>query len=207
MGKSDPIIFDEYKKILKKNESHIESVAFLGFSCENDLTLSIKCKKRDFYDLSLGNWEINSDWSLGKSYDLIVCTRCAYFSRDPVKFIQKCKLSLKSSGHALIDWGLGDHWRFPNFKVGWVKDNEHESAYSSENLLYSCFWRNDLEDDVEVKNFWKAVIDLNVGYNVGESLSDIVRREVPSIVDYEFISLKTKFLWKENPQLYIITWI
>lgn len=207
MGKSDTIIFNEYKKILKKIESRIESVAFLGFTCENDLTLSVNCKIRDFYDLSLGNWDINSDWSLGKSYDLIVCTRCAYFSKNPKLFIEKCKDHLSSEGHALIDWGLGDHWRFSNYKVGWVKDGEQEFAYNSENFLHSCFWRDELKEDEEVKKFWESVVELNVGYDKKNNISDIVRKEVPQLIDYEAIEIKTKFLWKDNPQLYIITWI
>ena len=80
MGKSDAIIFPEYVQALSQIDRKINSVAFLGFSAENSLTRRILCENRSFYDLSLGNWNINSDWSLDKKYDLIVCTRCAYFS-------------------------------------------------------------------------------------------------------------------------------
>ena len=37
----------------------------------------------------------------------------------------------------LADWGLGDHWRYEDFKVGWVKGEEHESFYSDNNFLWS----------------------------------------------------------------------
>ena len=205
MGKSDNQIFPVYLSMIEKK--HYESIAFLGFSQENEFTKKISGKERDFFDISLGNWNINENWDLNRKYDLIVCTRCAYFSRDPKLFIQKCKYHLNQGGHALIDWGLGDHWRFSNYKIGWIKDDEHEFAYGSENFLYSCFWRDSLSNDAEVKNFWKAVIDLNVGYNQRDDISSVVTREVPKIVDYETISLKTKFLWKDCPQLYIITWI
>ena len=116
MGKSDPYIFAEYAKILPKFK--YESIAFLGQTSDNEFTKLIDSNIRHFYDLSLGNWDINSDWNLERNYDLIVCTRCAYFSKDPQNFIEKCKRHLTASGHALIDWGLGDHWRFDDYKVG-----------------------------------------------------------------------------------------
>ena len=141
MGKSDAIIFPEYVQALSQIDRKINSVAFLGFSAENSFTRRILCENRSFYDLSLGNWNINSDWSLDKKYDLIVCTRCAYFSNNPDQFIEKCKAYLNEAGFALIDWGLGDHWRFENFKVGWVKDGEQEYAYNENNFLHSCYWR------------------------------------------------------------------
>ena len=102
--------------------------------------------------MSLDNWDINSDWLLPEKYDLIICTRCAYFSKDPADFIQKCKSILKPMGWLFVDWGLGDHWRFKNYKVGWLKDREHEyAAYNNfKSYVMSAVWNDKWEENQEV---------------------------------------------------------
>ena len=205
MGKSDAFVFEEYEKMLC--DIAASSIAFLGFSKENEFTQKLQqAPIRDFYDLSLGNWNINEDWKLPRTYDLIVCTRCAFFSKEPVIFVERCKDHLSKGGHALIDWGLGDHWRFSDYKVGWVKNGEHEYAYGQDNFLSSCYWHEDLETDAAVCAFWQAVkSDYSRGYSNESSLSSVVKREVPKLVEYSTKKIKTKFLWPESPQLYIIT--
>ena len=43
-----------------------------------------------------------------------------------------------------LDWGLGDHWRFKNYKVGWFKDGEHEWFYNkTSNDLYIRLFNDD----------------------------------------------------------------
>lgn len=206
MGKSDSIIFEEYKKIL--GNVRASSAAFLGFPKENLLTLSIDVPIKHFYDLSIENWNINDDWLLKQKYDLIVCTRCAYFSKNPQLFIEKCKQHLTPNGHALIDWGLGDHWRFKDYKIGWVRGGEHEFAYNQNNFLYSCFWNEELTNHSEVQVFWNAVKNNSTfGYKDTDTLNDVVRREVPELVEYDCKKIATKFLWPESPQLYIMTLI
>jgi len=101
----------------------------------------------DLYDLSLGNWEINSEWKLPRKYDTIICTRCAYFAKDPDDFIKQCYDNLNENGLLYVDWGLGDHWRFAEFKVGWVKGGEQEYAFGDDNYLWSMVW-----DDTFLKN-------------------------------------------------------
>lgn len=206
MGKSDAFIFQEYVQSLQCVRVAPRSVAFLGFPEENAFTACIQSPKREFFDLSLGNWNINSRWELGEKFDLLICTRCAYFSSNPVDFIERCKNSLNPGGHALIDWGLGDHWRFPNYKIGWVRDGEHEYAYLPENKLHSCFWKEELINDPEVEKFWKSVKVSKSGIYGNESnIHEIVTKEVPHLINYECKSIRTKFLWPEDPQLYIIT--
>jgi hypothetical protein len=204
MGKSDIYVFQEYEKALRDIKLPIDSAAFLGFSCENSFTKSIHASTKDFYDLSLNNWDINTKWSLPRQYDLIVSTRCPYFSKDPYDFLKRCKEHLASGGKALIDWGLGDHWRFKNYKVGWMRENEHEYAYSKDNHLYSCIWRDDFIKHPEVKRFWDLVRG-KFGYEENDKLEDIVRREIPCIVDYNYEKISFITLWPESPQLYIIT--
>lgn len=205
MGKSDLFIFPEYIKILPK--LNYDSVAFLGQASENQFTKNINSNVRHFYDLTLKNWQINSEWQLKQKYDLIVCTRCAYFSKDPNTFIEKCKSYLTPDGNALIDWGLGDHWRFKDYKVGWVRNGEQEFAYNQNNFLYSCFWNEDLLKDVQVQLFWKAIKENeNFGYFNYKNLTSVINEEVPRLVSYECKKIKTKFLWPDNPQLYIITY-
>lgn len=206
MGKSDPLILPEYDTFLTRHRKrHCSgSAAFLGFSQDNDFTKNVFSDSKDFYDLSLGNWEINSRWRLKKQYDLIVSTRCPYFAREPTDFVERCKDHLTDDGVLFLDWGLGDHWRFDKYKVGWVRGGEHEWAYKEDNFLWSCLWREDFEDDIEVKKFYSHISG-QFGYSRGEKLSQIVRKEVPEIVDYDYEEIKFKFLWPEAPQLYIMT--
>ena len=203
MGKSDAFIFPEYANILPSLVYN--SIAFLGFSQENDFTKRIKSlQTRHFYDLSLKNWNINDPWKLQQKYDLIVCTRCAYFSKNPKDFIDKVKDNLVKDGLALVDWGLGDHWRFSKYKVGWTKDGEHEYAYEKNNKLYSCFWSEELLKDREVELFWNSVKSYNNDYK-SMQLCEVIVQEVPSLVYYKTEKIITKFLWPDCPQLYIIT--
>jgi hypothetical protein len=202
MGKSDVFIFNEYLKIL--DNLNCGSVAFLGFPGENNFSRKILSNQKDFYDFSLGNWEINSDWSLQRKYDLIVCTRCPYFSKNPFDFFKKCMEHLNTNGKLLLDWGLGDHWRFKNYKVGWTRQNEHEYAYRTDNLLYSCLWNQDFCLNEEVIKFWNHVKG-KFDYSPEENLNDVIKKEIPYIVNYPFDKISFKFLWPELPQLYIIT--
>jgi len=209
MGKSDEFVFAEYHKLLSDFlPVSLNSVAFLGFSQENNFTRNFNVSTRHFYDLSLGNWNINDSWKLKQNYDFIVCTRCAYFSKNPKDFIQRCKDNLAVGGLALIDWGLGDHWRFKDYKVGWVRDGEHEFAYSQNNFLYSCFWNDELLNHNEVQNFWNAVRNNSkFGYKDSDTLNVVIKSEVPELVEYDCKKIATKFLWPESPQLYIMTLI
>lgn len=129
MGNNDKIVIPFYKEHIYPTGS----VALLGFS--NNTMF-----RGDLYDLSLKNWEINSEWILSKKYDTIICLRCAYFAKDPKSFVARCHDHLNKNGTLYVDWGLGDHWRFKNFKVGWIKNGEHEYAYAKDNFLWSCIW-------------------------------------------------------------------
>ena len=95
MGKTDNLLFPIYLSRLKEwlGTLQFQDVAFLGQPGENLLSLPIRSQgKRDFFDLELGNWNINDkDWEIeNNSYDLIVCTRCAYFAKEPADFIINC---------------------------------------------------------------------------------------------------------------------
>ena len=194
MGRSDPHIFYFYKQNIKPKGD----VALLGFS-SNQLFAG------DLYDLSLGNWEINSDWQLAKKYDTIISTRCPYFSKDPEDFIKRCHTSLNKNGRIYADWGLGDHWRFPNYKIGWVKDGEHEHAYENDNFLWSALWDPSFSLSEEFKKFSDSVAKL--GYpNTAKAIQD----EVPKLLSLDFVKkyfdceIKFLFLWPDSPQLYTL---
>ena len=142
MGVSDTILTPIYKKLILP---HGET-ALLGF--QNNKLFS-----GDLYDLGLNNWNINSDWQLDKKYDTIISLRCPYFSKDPQDFIKRCSEHLRDDGVLYLDWGLGDHWRFKDYKIGWVKNNEHEYAYGENNYLWSCVWSDKFLKDKEYKLF------------------------------------------------------
>ena len=194
MGSTDFYIKPWYKE-------HIEpkgEVALLGFS-NNDFF------NGDLYDLSLGNWNINDNWSLNKKYDTIICIRCAYFAKHPKNFISKCMDHLKKSGTLYVDWGLGDHWRFENYKIGWIKDGEHEYAYTDDNFLWSTVWSHKFLDDPQFKIFESNV--KKFGYN---DVKSSIFKEVPRVLNINTIKnfKKVNFniisIWEDLPQLYIL---
>jgi SAM-dependent methyltransferase len=210
MGRSDPIVLKRYFSSIP--DIFIESAAFLGFQSSNELTRAIKSKNKDFYDIDeksgASYWNINDkDWKIDKEkYDLVVCTRCAYFAKDPERFILQCKEILKPGGFLLVDWGLGDHWRFENYKIGWVKDGEHEYAYSKENFLWSTIWHDTFSSNIDVENFTKNVSKF--GYT---DIKTAIEKEVPSILSlnhvaksFDSITYSILNLWEDSPQLYII---
>tara|TARA_Y100000034_G_scaffold136176_1_gene211289 strand:- start:1145 stop:1750 length:606 start_codon:yes stop_codon:yes gene_type:complete len=194
MGRSDPTISRFYGH-------HIEpvgDVALLGYTNNNWFD-------GDLYDLQLKNWNINSDWKLKKNYDTIICTRCAYFAKEPEQFIRRCYEHLNEGGKLYADWGLGDHWRFEKFKIGWVKDDEQEHAYERGNFLWSSVWDDSFLDDPEFKLFEKRVEKF--GY---VDAKKAMFEEVPSILElnsinkYFKITYNIKALWDDFPQLYIL---
>ena len=204
MGKSDPILFRWYISHIKTAQ---KSIAFLGFNGENNFSRIVNGIDRDFYDLSLGNWNINDEeWNIAKKYDAVICTRCAYFAKDPEKFIANCHKILNDNGHLLVDWGLGDHWRFEEYKVCWVKNEEHEYCYGEDNFLWSTVWHESFLNHSECQKFSEWIKKKKY-----DDLEKAINDEVPSILSPEKLSGLFKSvmvdmvsLWEESPQLYIL---
>lgn len=194
MGRSNASLIPFYKESIKPEGE----TALLGFTDNNIF-------EGDLYDLSLGNWEINSEWTLPKKYKTIISTRCPYFAKDPKEFVGKVYDHLEEGGVAYLDWGLGDHWRFDEYKVGWVKDGEHEHAYVDDNYLWSILWSSEYAEHSHAKEF----IDncKKFGYY---DLNEAITKEVPIILDvkqlnyWSSISTEMLFLWPDAPQLYIL---
>jgi len=136
----------------------------------------------DLYDRKFSNWEINSEWQLNKTYSTIICTRCAYFSKNPEDFIVRCYNSLNKDGRLYVDWGLGDHWRFPMFKIGWVKNGEHEFCYAPDNFLWSFVWDDSFLENEQYRLFEKCVAEK--GYS---DVKKAVFDEVPVVTPLDFI--------------------
>ena len=202
MGKSDNYLLNFYLSFLE-NKTY-DSIGFFGQKSENFISKNIISKERSFYDIALNNWNINdTTFSINKKFDLIVCTRCAYFSKNPKQLLNKFRTMLKPEGQILIDWGLGDHWRFENFKIGWIKDNEQEYAYADDNFLWSCLWHDSFNDDPQVKIFKQNIKK----FNYKDELCDIIKSEVTSVLDPYKIKCKKLTvthlsLWPDAPQLY-----
>jgi SAM-dependent methyltransferase len=173
-------------------------VALLGFTNQDYFF-------GDLYDLQLGNWDINSEWSLPKKYDTIICTRCAYFAKDPKDFIKRCYDNLKEGGTLYVDWALGDHWRFENYKIGWVKDGEHEYSYGRNNFLWSTVWDDEFLENAEFKIFCERVEKF--GYS---DIKNAIFQEVPKVLNLDYIKQHFNIeynmltLWDDLPQLYIL---
>jgi|TARA_R110002020_G_scaffold46994_7_gene134069 SAM-dependent methyltransferase len=194
MGRSDPYIFSFYRNSIRPTGD----TALLGFTNNSFFG-------GDLYDLRLGNWDINSDWQLDKKYDTIICTRCAYFAKQPEQFIERCYNSLNDGGRLYVDWGLGDHWRFDDYKVGWVKNGEHEYAYKDDNFLWSTIWDDSFLENEQFNVFSQRV--KKFGY---EDMKKEIFEEVPKVLIAEDVekyfstSYSLMALWEDNPQIYIL---
>ena len=194
MGKSNSYVIPFYKNTIKPEGD----VALFGFTDNNMF-------QGDLYDLSLNQWQINSDWNLTKKYDTIISTRCPYFAKDPGVFIKKVYDHLNEGGVAYLDWGLGDHWRFDNYKIGWVKDGEHEYAYQEDNYLWSIVWNEKYAMHFHAKDFLHNC--KKFGY---DDLNRAIVEEVPEVfnsdqLDYwSSVSVDMLSLWSDAPQLYIL---
>jgi hypothetical protein len=197
VGRSDPLVFEWYADKIRIEPG--SRVLFLGQPDHNGFTSRLNVRA-EFMDIKLGNWDINRGLEVKEKFDAIVCTRCAYFSDNPGKFLSDCREAARS---VHIDWGLGDHWRFPKYRVGWRDAHEHEYAdYAGRrNFLHSTVWREDFLAHQEVKGFESLI--KRFGYT---SLKDAVRSEVP-----EVFTLSSEWncsfltLWPDSPQLYILT--
>lgn len=178
-------------------------VLFLGQPSHNKFTHSLGCNAT-FLDLSLGNWEINTGpWPEG-GYDAVVCTRSAYFSQEPEEFVSRCMAALVTGGVLYADWGLGDHWRFPKFLVGWRDAEVHEFAQVGDHksFLQSCVWSDKIEVHPSSLLFKQRI--QKHGY--GGPLLDHVKREVPRVMHVEDSQVVDCLaLWDDLPQLYILT--
>jgi len=202
VGKSDSIIFPWYAERMQHLRG--KRIAFLGQTGHNFLSLALAPSSASFYDASLQNWDINQEgeWSLA-DVDAIVCTRCAYFSEKPEQFIARCLDAVPNGGSVIIDWGLGDHWRHSTFMVGWERGEERVSAkYATNHYLRSTFWRDEFLTHPEVKKFSAWIREK--GYK--EPLSKIISEEVPRIASHPTpFSYDAVTLWRNDPQLYILT--
>jgi len=188
MGMSDAFMVPFYKN----NISVKGKTALLGFT-DNEMF------EGDLYDLQLTDeqhWDINSDWNLSSKYDTIICLRCAYFAKNPEEFIKKCYEHLNPDGHLYVDWGIGDHWRFEDYKIGWVKGPEQEYAYKEENYLWSFVWDDSFLEDEEFKIFSRGVIKhgySDVPRSIFEEVPEVLQvQEVSKLFD---VSIATLSLW------------
>ena len=107
--------------------------------------------------------------------------------------------------HRDVDWGLGDHWRFENYKIGWIKDGEQEHAYKEDNFLWSAIWDDSFFEDYQFELFSRRV--KKFGY---DDVKKAIFDEVPKVMDLSYIkeyftaSHTMMSLWDDGPQLYIL---
>ena len=209
MGKSDPHVFSAYLQTLGLDglDRSYDRVCFLGNTNHNSFTSNIKTNFTEFHDLAINGWNINNTpWKItDKKFDFVGCTRCAYFSKSPEVFFNELDRILLPGGRFIVDWGLGDHWRFNNYKIGWKKNGEHEHAYDDDNFLWSTIWHDSFLNHPEFIKFQDWVKKL--GY---EDVEKAIKEEVPVI--FNLNNLKNKFnftinmltLWEDAPQIYFI---
>lgn len=194
MGQSDQIIIPWYKQRIKPEGR----TALLGFTNEHMFS-------GDCYDKEKRNWEINSAWGLPVSYDTIVCLRTTYFSADPQDFIKRCHASLASGGRLYMDSGYGEHWRFPDFHIGWKYGDTHQYAYGEDNKLWSGLWDDSFMRNSQVQKFVDQI--RQHGYS---NLKEAIYKEVPKVLELSFVKRYFEVEWhalctvKPHLQLYIL---
>jgi hypothetical protein len=173
---------------------------------------------RDLYhedeDKQLDINEAIENWTIDNYdiYDGIVCTRVAYFSKSPIELVERLSIVGKKNCKILIDWGIGDHWRFEPLNVGWYHpDGVQEFAYASGNFLWSTVWNNDWASDSEVWDFFLAMErhDKKYDMTLGNTTNQILE-EFPVVVNTRAFEKHMTgewthhMFWPEAPQLYHI---
>ena len=104
-----------------------------------------------------------------------------------------------------VDWGLGDHWRFEDYKIGWIKNGEQEYAYQDDNYLWSTIWDKRFKSHDQYKLFSKNVEKF--GY---DNVQKAIVKEVPRVLNLDYVKLffdaeyDMLSLWQDSPQLYIL---
>lgn len=202
MGKSDKFLMSIYDKLIPNKYP-------MALLCFQNIPVFLKKRKQsniDLYDIKLNNFDLNSDWKLKRKYRTIVCTRALFFCKDPELFLKKCKEYLEDDGELLIDYFYGHGWtRFTMFKVGWVKNGEHEFEYKNDNYLWSGIWDDSFLENEQIQLFQKRII--KHGYN---DIKKAVYDEIPVVIELStiknmFSEVKLEFfaLYEDMPQLYI----
>ena len=207
-GRSKDYLMPIYTKLITNlvSNSSVHKVACLGAPGPyfvSDLAKKICGINCDFYDLGLGNWNINSAWHLPNKYDFIFCTRCAFFSRNPLDFIKKCHQNLNHKGLLLVDWNFGH--KFDGYRIGCVKDGLHEhDEHAPDNFIWSGVWNDNFKDHPQFKLFEKRT--KKYGYT---DVPKAIKKETPSLLNTDDISryfeVETELLslWEDDPLLYI----
>ena len=212
MGRSNQYVFPWYARHLPQRR--YENACVLGARGSDQFIAGIDAGHIEYHDITLDGWSIDDDWNPTTTYDLIVCTRCAYFVKDPAAFVRRCRMNTHRSGRVFIDWGLGDHWRKVPYLVGWRDPARsiHESVEFESptgkhvSYLWSCFWDRQLELRPEAIAFRHDI--RMCGYDDDVTLTQIIEQEVPVVLDAAIqipLDVQLLALWPKAPQLYILT--
>lgn len=143
MGKTDSLIIPIYKRYLQKYFS--DSVDFFGSTSKDKLCQNIKSAR--FFDLQIGNWNINTKWSIQTSR--AVCLRTSGFAINPNDLITSFSKNMDKNGILLIDWSLGsDHYPRESKKWTWGWGNGADQCYgeykNKKCYLYSSYLSRNL---------------------------------------------------------------
>ena len=59
--------------------------------------------KQDFYDIQLGNWDIDKKWNIS-GYDLVTCFRVTCFAKDKEHLLHELKECVKKNTNVIVDF-------------------------------------------------------------------------------------------------------
>ena len=117
MGYSDSIVLPQQQKFIDAlvrgfiAPSGVLKIAYLGNQSANHPTVQ-HCQKlfseaqHDFYDIVLGNWDINKEWKI-EGYDLVVCYRTTMYAESSLEFfLQQLKKCISKNKYIIFDFTL-----------------------------------------------------------------------------------------------------
>jgi len=117
MGMSDQLVLPQQIKFIDAlvrdfiAPPRVLKIAYLGNQSANHPTVQ-HCQKlfpeaqHDFYDIVLGNWDINKEWKI-EGYDLVVCYRTtAYVESSLEFFLQQLKKCISKNKYIIFDFTL-----------------------------------------------------------------------------------------------------
>ena len=202
MGKTDKYLFPIYEKLFPTQQP----IALLCFTKIPDF---LNNKDVDLYDIQLNNFNLNDNWKLKRKYNSIICSRALFFCKDLKLFFKKCLHFLNAGGNIYVDFCFG--WKPPKskiYKVGWLKNGEHDYCYSKDNKVWSSIWDDSFLENEEVKKYQKKIVKF--GYNTLNDFKLGVYNETPTLLElnelkkmFNHVKINLFTIWDDIPQLYL----
>lgn len=165
MGRTDKFLIPVYKKIITK---YGDNFHFYGSTPSDKLACNLK--SCEFFDIQMGNWDINGEWNTPQT-DKAICLRSSGFSINPNMLIENFANKIKSKGILIIDWTMGsDHYQRDSKDWTWGWHDTRNRCYGEYNNkkypLYSSYLSDFGFNSSSFKQICKYAITLKKYENI-----------------------------------------